>query len=103
MHFFKNMKKRYKILISTIIVIVFLAFIYLFMTPDGALRRTVFFHGFPYKAVIMEYGGTDNIDLNQEGIHYVIIDPPYNAETDTYEENWIVTKKGIFYSAKCID
>ena len=51
----------------------------------------------------MEYGGTDNIDLNQEGIHYVIIDPPYNAETDTYEENWIVTKKGIFYSAKCID
>ena len=103
MHIFSNMKKRYKVLIATIIVVVFIAFIYLFMTPDGALRRTVFMHGFPKKAVVMEYGGTNEIVTNPNETLYVIVDPPYNDKTATYEENWIVTKNGLFYWAECID
>lgn len=103
MHLFKNMKKRYKVLIAAIIIALFIAFIYLFMTPDGALRRTVFLHGFPKKAVVMEYGGTTEAVTDPNQAHYVIVDPPYNDKTDTYEENWIVTKSGLFYRAECID
>lgn len=105
MHFFVNMKKRYKILIAALIVIVFVIIIYLFMTPDGAMRRAVFMHGYPKKAVVMAYGGTTQSkeELKDNETLYVISDPPYDGETDTYEENWIVTKTFLFYSAKCID
>lgn len=103
MHFFKNMRKRYKILIAAIILCAFLAFIYLFMTPDGALRRAVFWHGYPKKAVVMEYIGTSVEDYNANETTYAIIDPPINLETATFEENWAVTRYWCFYSARCID
>ena len=103
MHFFVNMKKRYKFLIAAIIVLVFLFVVYFFMTADGALRLGVLMEGYPRKAVLMDYIGM-GVDKNDADVtHYAIDDPPYDAKRDTYEENWTVTKYGMFYVAHCTD
>lgn len=102
MNFLKNLKNQYKILISIVIVAAFVAFIYLFMTPDGALRRTVFLHGYPKKAFVMEYVGTEDDDYSDNILTYAIVDPPI-SDNGTYEENWVVTQYWLFYTAKCTD
>lgn len=102
MHIFKNMRKRYKILISAVIICIFVAFIYLFMTPDGALRLAVFLHGYPKKAMVMEYVGTIDENYNDGISNFAIVDPPIRQD-GTFEENWTVTQHWIFYTADCTD
>lgn len=102
MNFLKSLKKRYKILISAVIILAFLAFVYLFMTPDGALRLAVFWHGYPKKAVVMDYIGTENEDYGSNVSTYSVIDPPIRQD-GVYEENWAVTQYWLFYTAKCTD
>ncbi len=92
-------KKKFVILATAVLMAV--AAIYITMTPEGALRFKLLTSGYPIKAVTMrlrEKAYPMSLDFNQKG--YTLENPPTEKDTQAELYNWVVTKHGIFYTAK---
>ena len=85
-----------------------LLFGYGFMTPIGALRATALAAGYPVEAVTMKIRPATARDVgvreldNPEGsaVYNVCENAPRSRATDTVMENWIVYRRGPFYTAE---
>ncbi len=79
----------------------FIVFImYFTMTPSGAVRHSIFWHGYPLHAVTFnvtkDLPATFRPAENQVGYSFTD-NPPYASITDTQMYNWVATRYGIFY------
>ncbi|MGV8980436.1 hypothetical protein [Clostridium sp.] len=97
--------KKYKFIVAIVVIII--AFNASCLTPKGALRTYLFIHGHPVIAFITPitddelHNKIDSGFLKTENAHcYTLVIPVRERATDSYLENYIVRKKGIFYFVK---
>jgi len=95
------------IIIGPVIIIPIVLFFCLHLSPSMALRTHVLFNGHPIIAVSSKitkdewHNRVDKDYLNKENATcYTITKAPKEKTTDSFLSNYIVRKKGFFYTAK---
>ena len=81
---------------------------YVVLTPIGALRATLLWSGFPAEALHLQVKVATAADVglskldnpSNTTIYRIVSNVPHAEFTDTDLYNWIVSKHGIFYTAK---
>jgi hypothetical protein len=103
----KKIKKIKKFNLAYALLGIILLFNISCITPHGALRTYLFIHGHPIIAFISpikddELHNRIDIKLRQDenASFYELVIPPNIKVTGTWQQNYIVRKKGIFYIAK---
>lgn len=92
------MKKKFKYIIPVVIILCML--VYLLLTPTGALRFAVLRNGYVVNAANLKLSKDPckmPVDMEINQTIYTIINPPFEENTQTPLENWVISKYGPFY------
>ena len=73
---------------------------YCTMTPTGALRFRIAVSGYPVKAVTSVIQNETYAFAKSGQTGYSLYDPPVEKATGSELVNWVVTKHGVFYTAR---
>ncbi len=75
-----------------------IAIIYFTMTPAGAVRLSIFMHGYPFHAIIFDLKDEPyKVGHGDNQIVYSFENPPFEEVTQSQLYNWTATKYGPFY------
>lgn len=103
----KKLKKIKKLKLAGAIIGIIIIFNISCVTPHGALRTHLFISGHPIIAFITPikddelHNRIDSKLLQAENAHcYELVIAPHHKATGTWQQSYIVRKKGIFYFAK---
>ncbi len=90
-----------KLIPAVCVLLVVLCIAYCAMTPLGALRLRILLSGYPMAALKPELLPVPHrMYLEQGQIGYSLGNPPFEEDTQAQLVNWVVTKHGLFYSAR---
>ncbi len=90
-----------KLIPAVCVLLVVLCIVYCTMTPLGALRLRILLSGYPMAALKPDLlPETNRMYLEPDQIGYSLGNPPFEWDTQAQLVNWVVTKRGLFYSAR---
>ncbi len=87
--------KKIAVIIS-LILIIFIGYNFSPLTPKGAIRIKMFFSGYPKEAITTKIIFVENIEGKEI---YRVLSPPYEVQTGTMLNRWIVEQYVFFYCA----